>query len=538
MVDRCVTLVESTSPSALLAASLDSARHAAAVDGRALLHESLRGLALTREAVREVPGLDVLDERLVGAAGVFAYDPLRLTIDVRGTLSSGYELARLLRDQDVHVELAGENVMVAVFGMGEDTARAGERLVAALHRAVETLSAGERDPEPEAFAPPPPWGELVMTPREAFLGRQEVVPVREAVGRVAAESLAAYPPGIPNVLPGERLTVETLAYIQQALEHGGSLRGASDRELRTLRVVAEARRGYAFAADRLHQAVGAASAERERGQLGVVDGQAEGAQALVEFLGLGRRQHPVAAEADAVDAELEGGLERDGDDLDALGLEPLHEAVRRLLDADRGQLLAEHAGEHVDVEEVGRDALDPDLPAVVLQPLRDLAGGLLLGALLAGADGGDAGLDDHEVAALEGARGDHLGDRDALALVEADRGRVLAPAPVLGGLGDDRAARDVDARVAREDLVGQVGVGLEEVDVDPVVLVDGDHLGVLLDGVLAAEHEIRGERGARDGAGGQPVEVVGGTEQDVEQAAILGVDAPVGLGRHRGIVDE
>jgi len=239
VVDRCVTLVESTSPSALLAASLDSARRAAAVDGRALLHESLRGLALTREAVREVPGLDVLDERLVGAAGVFAYDPLRLTIDVRGTLSSGYELARLLREQDVHVELAGENVMVAVFGMGEDTARAGERLVAALHRAVETLSAEERDPEPETFAPPPPWGELVMTPREAFLGQQEVVPVREAVGRVAAESLAAYPPGIPNVLPGERLTTETLDYIQQALEHGGSLRGASDRALRTLRVVAD-----------------------------------------------------------------------------------------------------------------------------------------------------------------------------------------------------------------------------------------------------------------------------------------------------------
>ena len=56
---------------------------------------------------------------------------------------------------------------------------------------------------------------------------------------MAAESLAAYPPGIPNVLPGERLTAETLDYIQQAIEHGGSLRGASDRALRTLRVVAE-----------------------------------------------------------------------------------------------------------------------------------------------------------------------------------------------------------------------------------------------------------------------------------------------------------
>jgi lysine decarboxylase len=237
VVDRCVTVLESTSPNALLSASLDSARRAAAVDGPALLGETLRGLAATREAVREVPGLDVLDSRLAGQPGVFAYDPLRLSIDVRGTRTSGYELARLIRERDdVHVELAGENVLVAVFGMGEGVEAAGERLVAALARAVETLRAEERDPDAEAFAPPPPWGELVMTPREAFLGPQEVVPVREAVGRVAAESLAAYPPGIPNVLPGERLSAETLEYIQQALDHGGSLRGASDRALRTLRV--------------------------------------------------------------------------------------------------------------------------------------------------------------------------------------------------------------------------------------------------------------------------------------------------------------
>ena len=240
VVDRCVTLVESTSPNALLGASLDSTRRAAAIDGHALLSETLRGLAVTREAVRQVPGLDVLDERLVGAAGVFAYDPLRLTIDVRGTHTSGYELARLLREQDdVNVELAGENVVVAVFGMGEDTSGAGERLVAALHRAVETVTARERDPGAEVFAPPPPWGELVMTPREAFLGHQEAVPLGDAVGRVAAESLAAYPPGIPNVLPGERLTAETLDYIRQAIDHGGSLRGASDRSLTTLRVVVE-----------------------------------------------------------------------------------------------------------------------------------------------------------------------------------------------------------------------------------------------------------------------------------------------------------
>jgi lysine decarboxylase len=75
-----------------------------------------------------------------------------------------------------------------------------------------------------------------MTPREAFLGPQEVVPLAEATGRIAAESLAAYPPGIPNVLPGERLTEETLAYIVQSVAHGGFVRGGSDRALKTVRV--------------------------------------------------------------------------------------------------------------------------------------------------------------------------------------------------------------------------------------------------------------------------------------------------------------
>jgi arginine decarboxylase len=240
VVDRCVTLVESTSPNALLFGSLDAARRSAAVQGRELLGETLAALARTRAAVREIPGLDVLDERLAGAPGVFDYDPLRLAIDTRGTSASGFELARVLREHDdVLMELAGENVMVAVFGMGEDAGAASERLVAALRRAVADVSSRPGQGAAEPFAPPPPWGELVMTPREAFLGPQEIVPTAEAVGRVASESLAAYPPGIPNVLPGERLTAETLDYIGRTLAHGGSLRGASDRALRTLRVALE-----------------------------------------------------------------------------------------------------------------------------------------------------------------------------------------------------------------------------------------------------------------------------------------------------------
>jgi lysine decarboxylase len=144
----------------------------------------------------------------------------------------------MLKLDDVILELFMENVMVAVFGVGEDAAASGARLVAALRHVLDELPE-TADRAGSAFAPPPPWGPLAMGPRDAFLAPQEVVPFREAEGRIAAESLAAYPPGIPNVLPGERLTGPSLDYIQRTLAQGGSLRGASDRKLETIRVVVE-----------------------------------------------------------------------------------------------------------------------------------------------------------------------------------------------------------------------------------------------------------------------------------------------------------
>ena len=241
VVDRAVTLVESTSPNSLLLGSLDAARHFAATEGPRLLAQTIAALDDARDAIRRLPGLDVLDERIVGRPGVAGYDPLRLAVDVRGTGSSGYRVAQLMHEQDdINLELAGENVIVAVFGIGETAAEHTERLVDALRRAVGSLGAPEGE-APGDFMPPPAWGPLEMTPREAFLGAQEVVPVEDAVGRIAAESLASYPPGIPNVLPGERITPETWEYIQAILAHGGALRGASDRTLRTARVAVEVR---------------------------------------------------------------------------------------------------------------------------------------------------------------------------------------------------------------------------------------------------------------------------------------------------------
>jgi arginine/lysine/ornithine decarboxylase len=238
VVDRCVSLVESTSPNALLSGSLDAARRLARIRGEELLGETLAAIGPTRDAIEAVAGLSVLDDSMVGRAGIAGWDPLRLAIDVRGTGSTGYRLAKAAFDLDdgIDLELAAENLVVAIFGLGEPATAAGERLVAALREVVERLGEDDGRAPQEPLAPPPPWGELAMTPREAFLGPQDVVPFEEAAGRVAAESLAAYPPGVPNVLPGERLTRETLDYIAESVGHGGHVRGGSDRRLKTLRV--------------------------------------------------------------------------------------------------------------------------------------------------------------------------------------------------------------------------------------------------------------------------------------------------------------
>ena len=239
IVDRSVTLVESTSPSALLTASLDAARRQNAIAGRELLAETIASLHELRRDVVAIDGLDVLAEEIAESASVFAWDPLRLSVDVRGTGATGNEIARYLRERhDIWFELYAENVVVAVFGIGEKVAETGARLLAGLRDATEALrwpTAGERAP----FAPPPPWAPPELTPREAFLGPQEIVPFADSEGRIAAESLAAYPPGVPNVLPGERLSAATLEFISDSLAHGGQVRGAGDRTLQTVRVVIE-----------------------------------------------------------------------------------------------------------------------------------------------------------------------------------------------------------------------------------------------------------------------------------------------------------
>jgi lysine decarboxylase len=80
---------------------------------------------------------------------------------------------------------------------------------------------------------------MAVAPRDAFLGRSDVVPVQQSVGRISCESIAGYPPGIPALLPGERITADTVAYLQELVASGARLHGAADPTIATIHVLAE-----------------------------------------------------------------------------------------------------------------------------------------------------------------------------------------------------------------------------------------------------------------------------------------------------------
>jgi lysine decarboxylase len=237
-VARAVRLVRSTSPSSLLMASLDAARRQLAVHGEALLDRTIEAAAVARRAIDAVPGCSTLGATMVGQPGIAGKDPLRIVIDVRGTGCTGYEVAAALRSSyDIYVELATHATLVLVLGIGQPV----DALVRLAHDFAETVRRIARSGQ----APPStrPLSELaheaVISPREAFLGEGETVPIEQAIGRISCESIAGYPPGVPSLLPGERVTEEVVAYLRELTLAGARLHGAADPALTSLRVLVE-----------------------------------------------------------------------------------------------------------------------------------------------------------------------------------------------------------------------------------------------------------------------------------------------------------
>jgi arginine decarboxylase len=237
-VDRVRHSLQSTSESALLLASLDLARRALAT-GEQRIGRSMAIADRVRAEIRSAGRFAVASDRYPTFAGWGGTDPFRVVINTRVGGIGGHQARTLLQDDSrVLVELATENAIVAIVGPGtEPDADAFLGALAALPRIAEDSGA--------ASPKHPGWGSERMSIRDAYFADTELVPFDQAAGRISADSLAAYPPGIPNVLPGEEILPETIAFLRAvAASPSGYVRGAVDAALDAFRVVsrgAEAR---------------------------------------------------------------------------------------------------------------------------------------------------------------------------------------------------------------------------------------------------------------------------------------------------------
>lgn len=238
LIERAVAMTASTSSSALLQASLDIARHSL-ITGGELIGRSIAAAEAFRAALREDPRFAVLSDGFGAFDDIVATDPLRVPIDVSATGVSGHWIRQRLIDVDgIYVEMSTATSLVALIGAGRTPDL--DHVHAALVAAVESDEAqAERSLGRTAGFPAlPAAGPLRLLPRDAFFAETELVPATQAIGRISADTLAAYPPGIPNVIPGEEITPQTVAFLQAvAASPTGYVRGAVDADVSRFRVI-------------------------------------------------------------------------------------------------------------------------------------------------------------------------------------------------------------------------------------------------------------------------------------------------------------
>ncbi len=220
--------LHTTSPSGALLATLDYARWVMAQRGKDLLGKTIELAGSARAALGEIDGLRILD----------GDDPTKLVFALGGTGADGLAVEADLWAEGVRLELSNRDTLVAVFTIG-DTAAGVEKLVDALRRSLERRRGEPRGPGAATAV----WSvepEVAVSPREAFFAPRETVSAAAADGRIAAEMIVPYPPGIPAIAPGEVVRAPLVAALREAAAEGTRIAYCADPKLETIQVVARA----------------------------------------------------------------------------------------------------------------------------------------------------------------------------------------------------------------------------------------------------------------------------------------------------------
>ena len=231
-VDRALQILRSSSPNLLLLISLDVARRQMAIDGKALLTETLQLSKEVRSRLNQIPNLRTFDQREVATL-----DPTRLTVMVEGLGISGFDADMRLHSQlAVMAEMPTLNQLVFILSLGNSQADI-QRLVYGFQQLSKEKGKRKKEKLITNYELRITNYQSKLTPREAYFAKSDRISICEAIGRVSAESLCPYPPGIPLLCIGEEITLEVVEMLQYILRSGGIINGASDDTLDTIRVV-------------------------------------------------------------------------------------------------------------------------------------------------------------------------------------------------------------------------------------------------------------------------------------------------------------
>lgn len=237
-VQSILSMLTTTSTSYLLLASLDVARKRLATEGKQLIEKTIQLAQSVRKRINEIDHLYCVGEEILGSKATFDYDPTKLIISVKDLGMTGYDVEKWLREKyRIEVELSDLYNILCIITFG-DTEVEADLLVKALKELAEERESLTEKAEPlKVLLPDIPL--LALTPRDAFYAETEVIPLEESEGRIIAEFVMVYPPGIPIFIPGEIITKENLHYIKENLEAGLPVQGPEDDELKTIHVIKE-----------------------------------------------------------------------------------------------------------------------------------------------------------------------------------------------------------------------------------------------------------------------------------------------------------
>jgi len=232
-VRQIINLTQTTSASYLLLSSLDISRRNLALNGSEIFEKVANLAQYARDEINKIGGYYAFSRELINGDTVFDFDITKLSVHTREIGLAGIEVYDILRDEyGIQIEFGDIGNILAIISVG-DRELAVERLVSSLAEIKRLYSGDKTGMLHHEYITP----DVVLTPQEAFYSEKQTVPLEQSCDQICTEFVMCYPPGIPILAPGERITQEILDYIRYAKEKGCSLTGTQDMDLKQINVV-------------------------------------------------------------------------------------------------------------------------------------------------------------------------------------------------------------------------------------------------------------------------------------------------------------